>query len=135
MSRNRFVTPETHRLDLSDGDWVEVKARLGTAEDQRLKSAIFRGVQTGTNQVKAGNVPSDLELRVDTSMAYMAKLFLYIQEWSFVDQKGKAVKVTRSAIENLDPDTSNEILEKLNEYLDEQEEARKDPFGKNAGTE
>ena len=28
MARQRFVTPATVRLDLTDGDWIEIKERL-----------------------------------------------------------------------------------------------------------
>ena len=36
MGKNRFVTPDTARVELSDGDWIEIKERLTYGEQQRL---------------------------------------------------------------------------------------------------
>jgi hypothetical protein len=127
MPRNRFVSAETARLDLSDGDWVEVKGRLGVAEEKKIQSAIFRGVQ-GIQGL--GGPKKDVELRVDTSMAYMIKLKTYLVDWSFEDEKGKRVKVTEAAIEALDEDTADEIMKVLDAYLEAQKEERELPFTK-----
>lgn len=127
--KNRFVKPESHRLDLSDGDWVEVKKRLGILDDKRIESALVRSAQSARGLVGANVNAKDVEIRLDTSEAYMTKLKTYILDWSFEDERGKRVPVTESAIEALDPETAQEIVEELNKFLDEEAKRRKeDPF-------
>jgi len=134
MSRNRFVSPEVVRLELSDGDWIEVKKRLGIAAQKRIESAMIRGVQG--SDIQRGANPRDVELRLDTTAAYIAKLKAYLLDWSFKGADDKPVRVSDSAIENLDPDTADEIITVLNKFLDEEVERRKDnPFTKENSTQ
>lgn len=127
--KNRFVKPESHRLTLSEGDWVEVKKRLGILDDKRIESALVRSAQSARGMIGPNVNAKDVEIRLDTSEAYMTKLKTYILDWSLEDEKGKRVPVTESAIEALDPDTAEEIVTALNEFLDEEAKKRKeDPF-------
>lgn len=129
MARNRFVGAGTHRLDLSDGDWVDIKARLGVFEQKQVESAVLRSyIQGGRPTPGAVVDTSRMELRIDATAAFTVKLETYIVDWSFTDERGKHIKVGTSAIHALDPDTAEEIMTKLNDYLDEQERERKDPF-------
>lgn len=132
MPRNRFVTPEVKRLDLSEGDWIEVKRRLNIAESKRIESSIFRGIQGNQESLSKGAevTASDVELKIDPTGAYMTKLQVYLVAWSFVDEQGKPVKLNNSSIENLDPDSADEILEVLNAFLDEEEKIHQSPFTK-----
>ncbi len=81
MTRNRFVSPETVRLELSDGDWIEVKRRLTYGESQRLASA-------GLTSVK-GERPQDAEVGIDLERYNLTKLEIWLTDWSLRDARDK----------------------------------------------
>lgn len=115
--RNRFVTAEEPvRLPLSDGDWVEVKPRLSYGESQRLNSAVLRSVK---------GVSGDNEVGIDYARFNILRLETWLVEWSFRDARDKPVAVTRAAIENLDPQTAEEIDQALAAHIEAQ--AKKAP--------
>lgn len=115
MGRNRFVKPRTVRLDLSDGDWIEVKQELNAGE--------YRNVMA--RQMKSMVMGERAEL--DPAQVGLAKIVEYLVEWSFKDGD-KPVPVTESAITSLDADSFNEIREKIDaheEAVESAMEARK----------
>ena len=114
MPRNRFVIPETVRLDLSEGDWVEVKSRLSYGEQQRLAGGALR---TRRSLVGTGN--EDFELSVDMEAYDVLRLSTWIADWSFCNSAGKQVPVSPEAIAALDPDTAAEIDEALSAHMRE----------------
>ena len=107
MGKNRFVAPETVRLELSEGDWIEVKARLTYGERARLSSSSF----------KAGHIGSDA-IDLDFEAYALARLETWLVDWSFLGANGKVVPVSRTAIRNLDPDTSDEIDAALTAHIE-----------------
>jgi hypothetical protein len=107
--RNRFVTPATVRLELSDGDWIEIKERLTYGEERKLANSAL--VATSANG-----------FQVDLARAQLLRMEIWLTDWSFVDNNGKSVPLTPSAIQNLDPDTAEEIIAALDAY----QEARAD---------
>lgn len=122
MSRNRFVEPKTVRLELSDGDWVEVKARLTYGEEQRLASA-------GLTSVKGARV-QDATVGIDLERYNLAKLEVWLVDWSFRDARDKPAKLTRSAIAALDPDTAEEIMAALDAHIERLDDEKKALSGK-----
>jgi hypothetical protein len=111
--RNRFVQPNTVRLDLSDGDWVETKERLTYAESQKLYSAFVRSMRDG-------GADAD-EMGVDLARFALLRMETWLTDWSFRDDQDKPVPLSRAAIENLDPDTAKEIDVAINAYLTERD--------------
>lgn len=101
--RNRFVTAETVRLDLSDGDWVEIKARLTYEEAQKLGNASLVGLNQGG-------------YAIDVARFRLMRLETWLVDWNFADNEGKSVPLSPSAIRNLDPETAEEILDALDAY-------------------
>lgn len=85
----RFVAPETVRIDLADGDWIEVKKELGVGEDRRYRTA----------GVKRANAKEEVE--IDWTAMALARVQTYLVDWSARDAKDKPVPVTRQAIEAL----------------------------------
>lgn len=112
MPRNAFVDPDTVQLPLSEGDWIEVKQRLTYGEQQRLSSASLTSVR-----IQAGRT-DDTEIKLDMQRHAIERIFVWVTEWSFRDKSGKAVKVTRQAIENLREDVADEINTALDEYIE-----------------
>lgn len=101
MARSRFVTPTTVRLDISEGDWIEIKERLDFGEAQALAQAGLR--QEGS---MLGGTP---DMRLDLAAYKIERLVAYLVDWSFRDADGRAVDVTRASIRALDPATAAEI--------------------------
>ncbi len=115
--KQRFVIPEEVRLDLSDGDWLDVKRELNHGEQQRLTSFL--------------NISPDGQVSGGATDRYMIeRKFMYINDWSFENEKGKRVPVTRQAIANLSQETADEIDEALNEHFERMQAEKKAPSGK-----
>jgi len=118
VPKNRFITPETTRLDLSDDDWIDVKKRLSWGEETKITASTLGGMR--------GMKDSDnTEITMDWAEFQLRRLSTWIVDWSFVDARGKQVKVTRDAIKNLDPDTVDEIDEVLTAHIEAQEAERR----------
>lgn len=109
MGRVRFVKPETRRLDLSDGDWIDVKKHLNVAERAQVDGA---GVPGFRNDAKGGQA-----FELDFTALKIARAFVYITGWSFQDAKGNQTKPTRENVENLDEDSLKEIDEALDAHV------------------
>jgi hypothetical protein len=109
MSRNRFVTPDTVRLPLSDGDWIEVKQRLTNGERRRLNSAAL-----GKSMPLGAAVT---EIAVDFAEMGTARALTYIVDWSFEDD-GRRVPVSREAFLSLDEPTADEIDKALDAHVE-----------------
>ena len=110
MSKQRFVTPETVRLELSDGDWIEVKGRLTYGEQQHLSGSALKSASFGTS-----------DLTIDYEAYALTRLETWLVEWGgpgFVDAKDKFVPVSRAAIRNLDPDKAAEIEAVLTVHIE-----------------
>jgi hypothetical protein len=109
MSRNRFVTPDTVRLPLSDGDWIEVKQRLTNGERRRLNSAAL-----GKSMPLGAEVT---EIAVDFAEMGTARALTYIVDWSLEDD-GHRVPFTREAFLSLDEETAAEIDAVLDAHIE-----------------
>ena len=109
MGRNRFVSNEIVRLELSDDDWIEVKKRLSYAEQQRLATGAFS---------RMGMADKEIELKMDSETFNCQRLLIWIVDWSFANAKGKQVPVTLDAIKQLDPDTAAEIDDALAVHIE-----------------
>ena len=97
MGRLRFVQPKVTRLQLSDGDFVDIKHEL-TAGEERESFARM------TKSLEAGKVA-----QLNPEQVQLSTLVAYILGWSFTDKDGRPVEVSESAIRQLDPETFVEI--------------------------
>lgn len=111
MARNRFVVPGTVRLDISDGDWIEVRERLDFGETQALTAAMLS--QTGT--LTGGEAPT---VTLDMAGYKVERMAVYVVEWSFRDANDRPVEVSRATIKSLDVDTANEIDAALDAHIE-----------------
>jgi hypothetical protein len=110
MPKLRFIVPNTKRLDLSDGDWVEIKEQIGYGEAQRLSGAMLRTVKTAAG---------DNEVGVDFARYAVLKLQTWLVDWSFRDEADKPVPLSPAAIENLDPEAAEAINDAIDAHLAE----------------
>ena len=99
MARNRFVTGETVRLDLSDGDWIEVKRELSFGEQQELMAVGVRVAGGFDNPTMDMNIAE----------AHIFSLLQWLVDWSFTNDKGIKVPLSPASIRNLDLETAAEV--------------------------
>lgn len=114
-----FISQESARLDVGDGEWVEIKKELSFAESQKVIGA-------GVASVHAGENKRD-EYKVDFEFMNVIKLETWIVDWSFTDDDKAKVPVSRSAICNLQPDLATKIvglIEKHQTALEEEKKAK-----------
>jgi hypothetical protein len=112
MARCRFITPGVVKVNLSDGDWIDVKKELNAGEQR----AIFTDLVVN---MTAGEKP-----KLDPKQVGKTKLLQYIVGWSFTDAKGDAVPFSEGALENLDPDTYTELVEAVDAHEEAAEKVR-----------
>ena len=122
MPRNRFVEPETVRLELTDGDWIEVKKELTYGEEQRLAGAAM-SVKSQLNGDK--QVGDDIQLDMENERFAVLRFYLWLVDWSFTGRDKKPVKLTKAAIANLQHETADEIDQVLTAHVARVEEERK----------
>lgn len=120
MSDCRFVYPERKRLELSRGDWVEVKKRLGIGEQKKVENGGLRRVQG-----EKGNV----EVLLDFDEYSFIRAEVYILEWSLRNRDDKPVEVSASAIRNLEPASFEEIDLAIKNHIEENEAEKKQTAG------
>lgn len=115
MARNRFVRPQTVRLELSDGDWIEVKKELNAGEHRRVFGRLVKDMRAGERA------------QLDPEQVGLTKVVEYLVAWSLEDN-GKPVEITEGAINSLDAQTFGEIVKAIDEHearVDAEIEARK----------
>lgn len=119
MGRCRFVQPDTVRLPLSDGDFIDVKRELNSWERRRILSSL---VNTGLG---FGEKPT-----LNPQLVGKTRIVEYLLGWSFIDAEGRPVPVSESALDSLDMDTYAEVsaaIDAHEERGDQLREAKKKP--------
>lgn len=108
MGRNRFVVTASTRIELSDGDWIEVKKELTTGDDKKREAA--------------GLVPTLIDGKVvhatDWEVYEIERNAIWITAWSFRDAKDTPVLLSVDAIRALDTDTFKEISDAINAHVE-----------------
>jgi hypothetical protein len=111
MARSRFVQPDTVRLSLSDGDWVEVKKELNAGEQRRIFAGVVKTMHAGE------------KLELNPEQIGKSKLLEYIVAWSFIGLSGKPEPFSAAALDNLDADTYRELIELVDAHEEAAEKA------------
>lgn len=111
----RFVNPDTTRLELPNGEWVEVKNELPSIEEKRYRSAGFKRVRM--DKTNADTV-SDVEM--DWVELAFARIVAYVVDWNVKDANGNKVKYTIDAVRRL----VSEDFDVLNKAVEAHEEAK-----------
>ena len=118
MPRNPFVKPEVVRLDLAEGDWIDVKKFLTAGEEARMNGAGLR--QMTQEDGKAA-------FTLDFERLRLAQVAAYVVAWSFVDAKGNQTKPTPENVSALSGDVLKEIGDAIDTHLQRMEEEKKRP--------
>lgn len=108
--RPRFASGAAVKLALSEGDWVLVRQELTYGQQRHLAHAGLTGIDAAAT---AGD-----RLKVDLAAYEIERLVLWVMDWSFKDDDGDRVTVSREAIEALHPDTAAEINTVLDAHIE-----------------
>ena len=68
---DRFVTPIPIRIQISRGDWIEVKRRLNTGDQQNMMAQMMPTITPGQPYA------------LDSRQVLTAKVLAYLLDWSF----------------------------------------------------
>jgi hypothetical protein len=139
MARNRGVNPnDITKIELSDGDWIEVRVRLTSGEERMIQRMTAKGYQ------RADGDGGDAQIRVDLDVTKFASVRAaqYLTNWSLRNFRGEPIPLPanfslerRAAIiESLDEDTVREIDEAITAHVSAQQEAREDEKKARAGS-
>jgi hypothetical protein len=120
--RNRFVQPETVRVDLSDGDYLIIKKELNAGEQRSVFNGFVKDAQSG----KAWTL--------DPEKVGLTKMIAYLVDWSFVDKEGKPVEISEAALKSLDVESFREVKDVIDAHDDQAEKAREARKNGMAGT-
>jgi hypothetical protein len=118
MARNPFVKPEVVRLDLAEGDWVDVKKHLTAGEEARMSGAGLR------QMTQEEGKPAFF---LDFEKLRMAQVETYVVAWSFVNEKGNQTKPTPENISALSGDVLKEIGDAIDEHVKRMTEEKSRP--------
>jgi len=113
MSRNRFTDRETVRLELSDGDWIEVKTALNYGESKRIVGA---GLHL--------DLVGDAEPSLNLESYNIERILVWVTKWSFQNSAGAPERITAESIGRLDPATGAEIEAALDAHIKRLDEAK-----------
>ena len=100
-----FVQPGTVKIDIGDGDWIEVKRELSAGELKAMRTASFtymQGKPDGeTDKARADGGDEEVKLGVDWRKLGVARIMAYVLDWNAKDAQGRPVAFSRDAIEQL----------------------------------
>lgn len=105
MSRYRFVDPQSVRLSLSDGDWIEIKRELNAGEQRKVFAQQVKDYHADTGRPM-----------LDPEQVGRSRVGGYLLAWSFTDRSGKPIPITDGAIDNLDQPTYREIVKAIDDH-------------------
>lgn len=105
-----FVTDELDRIELGDGEWVDIRRQMNYGQQVKLAASFsqpsmkFEGEEL---KVGAGTDKADLE------MGSITLLTINIKAWSFKDDASKPIPVNEENIKRLDISTAKRIAKEI----------------------
>jgi len=122
MPRCPIVTPESVRLPLSRGEYLDVKKELNTGEHRQMIAEQFKDMG-----------PTDAgALTVALNKLGMNRVLAYVLGWSFVGLDHKPLKFGEGALNSCDFGTWEEILKAVDAHhasVEKELETRKNGLG------
>jgi hypothetical protein len=122
----KFVSPDTTRLDLKDGQWVEVKKHLSAVEEKRFRTAGMKRM----SQRRGDNDEPQQDIEIDWAAMSLARVTSYLVEWSAKNPDGSRMKVSKDAINQLDSDSFDEIDLAIQAHIEKMADEKKAPSGR-----
>lgn len=99
-----FVAPETERIDIAEGQWIEVKKALNVGEQRDLFRRVYPSAEAGE------------KLKLDVTQVGVAKVLAYVVAWSLCDAQGKPAPISEATVNRLHPDRFAVIREAVDAH-------------------
>ncbi len=115
-----IVFEETDKIDLGEGDWVEIKRRMsyGDHDDQaraqmkiQINAQRLRALQGRNTEVTEDEMASMSDIELSTGKLEL--LAINIKGWNLKGLDGQVLPVNRDTIRMLDDDTARLILAEI----------------------
>lgn len=100
MGRVRVVSPGSDRVEISDGDWIEVKRELNTGDSKRLEGA---GLKPPV--MVEGRVISP----IDWTVYELERALIFLTDWSLKGADDKPLPLNLDSLKAIDPPSFDEI--------------------------
>lgn len=110
--RLRMIKPQVDKIDLGDGEWIEVRRELTAGEQRKAlaRSMTVVGMGMSPNLEQLGK----------------AEVLAYLLDWSIADESGKRIEVSEDALDNLHPEAYKLIADAIEAHVRRvDEEAKK----------
>lgn len=104
MTKRRFAAVTTTRLDLSGGDWIEVKDELTYGERLTLSNAPFVGNRDGL-------------AIIDYTRYHLKRMEIYITDWNLAGPDGKTTEPSPALFALLDEESADEINRAIDAHI------------------
>lgn len=118
-----FVNPsDTRRLDVGDGDWLEVRNRITYGAAERLRAVSLKSMATDAGQTK---------IELDMSTYNIERMAAYIIDWSARKPDGGKLPPTRDSFAALEEPAAEAVNAALDRHIErltsEREQSGGDP--------
>lgn len=111
MAKCPLVRPETVRVSLPDGEWLELAKELTAGEYRDMVTAQFKDSVVGEKPL------------LDRRQIGVSMVLAYVKEWSFVDQKGDPLPVTEDWLRMFDQQTFADVHAAVDKHQEASEKA------------
>ena len=116
-----FVEPSIVRLDIGDGQWIDVKRELTVGESMAVQQRLIKTVR------------ADGRIEPDLKEVWKANICAYIVGWSLM-RNGSPVKFTFDAVDNLSKSAWERISAAVSAHIETGEQALGKPGGSMSST-
>jgi len=111
MARCPIVRPETVRVTLADGEWLELAKELTAGEYREMFVSQLK-------DAPMGSVPI-----MDMRQVGVSMVLAYVKEWSFIGSKGEPLPITRDWLLKFDQQTFDEVASAAGLHHEERDKA------------
>lgn len=108
----RFAPTIGVRLELSDGEWIEIRNELTAGIARQVNSSALARL------VADDSTESGRAVTLDWKKMSVERVFAYLIAWSAKDDHGKPVKITRDAVAELDEASFDEIENAITKHVE-----------------
>jgi hypothetical protein len=110
-----MVRPETVRVTLADGEWLELAKELTAGEYREMFVAQVKDAPMGLSGAEG--------FTMDLRQVGIAKVLAYVKDWSYVDFKGEPLPVTLEWLRKFDKQTFEDVVAAVDAHDDACEKA------------
>ena len=126
MGRCRVVVPDTVRIPISDGDWIEVIRQPSYGDIKAMQSIAIKSFD-------------GLVVKPDVEVLEIAQAIGYLVGWSLVDLDGRPIAIDtiaakKTALFDQDPATVKEIIAAVSAHAEQMEAEKNAKAGASASS-